>query len=76
LIRLPSWADFEFTTNGNVTVIHSHNSHGTLLKIPPGPPGWELKISGSPVLSPANNFPDSGDYITISDDESLQGGFK
>ena len=69
LIRLPSWADFEFTSDGNVTFIHSHNSQGTLLKIPPGPPDWELKITGSPALSPGNNSPTSGDYITISDDE-------
>jgi hypothetical protein len=69
LIRLPSWADFEFTTGGNVTFTHSHNSHGTLLKIPPGPPTWELKITGSPALSPGGKSLITGNYITISDNE-------
>ncbi|MGD2092945.1 MAG: hypothetical protein PVH61_42675 [Candidatus Aminicenantes bacterium] len=69
LIRLPSWADFEFTSNGNVTFTHCHNSHGILLKIPPGPPTWELKITGSPALSPGNQSLTTADYISISDDE-------
>jgi hypothetical protein len=68
LIRMPSWADFEFTTNGNVTFIHAHDSHSTLLKIQPGPPTWELKITGSPALSTGNQAHTTGDYITISDD--------
>ena len=76
LIRLPSWADFEFTTDGSITFIHSPNNHTTLLKIPPGPPTWELKITGSLALSPRNQSPASGDYITISDDVSLQGGLR
>ncbi len=76
LIRLPSWADFEFTGDGNVTFIHSHDSSSTLLKIPPGPPTWELKITGSPALLPAGKPPLTGDYITISDDEALAGGLK
>lgn len=71
LIRLPSWANFEFFTRGNVTLIHSKNSHGTLLKIPPGPPDWELKIIGSPALSTGNHSPASKDYITISDETAL-----
>lgn len=69
LIRLPSWVDFEFTTSGKVTFIHSLNSHSTLLKIPPGPPTWELKITGSPALSTGNKSPTTGDYITISDND-------
>ena len=68
LIRMPSWADFEFTTSGSVTFIHAHDSHSTLLKIPPGPPTWELKITGSPALSTGNQAHSTRDYITISDD--------
>jgi hypothetical protein len=43
LIDLPSWADFEFSSEGKVTVIHWDDR--TLLKIPPGPPSWQLKIT-------------------------------
>jgi len=42
-IDLPSWANFEFFSEGKVTFIHS--SDRTLLKIPPGPPKWELKMT-------------------------------
>jgi hypothetical protein len=69
MIHLPSWADFEFTTGGNVTFTHSHSSHSTLLKIPPGAPTWELKIICSPALATGNNSTTSGNYITISDNE-------
>jgi hypothetical protein len=43
LIDLPSWANFEFSSEGKVTFTHS--SDRTLLKIPPGPPKWELKMT-------------------------------
>lgn len=76
LIRLPSWADFEFAVDRNVTLIHSHDSNSTLLKIPPGPPTWELKIAASPGLSTSGKFSSTKDYITISDDEELEGGLR
>lgn len=44
-ISLPSWVDFDFSSEGNLTVTHSGNTKQTLLKIPPGPPTWELKIT-------------------------------
>lgn len=40
---LPVWADFELSTEGKVTLTHSENR--TVLKIPPGPPTWQLKIT-------------------------------
>jgi hypothetical protein len=43
LIDLPSWSDFEFSLEGKVTLTHSGDR--TLLKIPPGPPKWELKMT-------------------------------
>ncbi|MCP5107906.1 MAG: hypothetical protein GY950_31245 [bacterium] len=43
LIDLPSWADFEFSSEGKVTLNHSGDR--TLLKIPPGPATWQLKLT-------------------------------
>lgn len=45
VLNLPSWVDFEFSAVGNVTVIHSGDR--TVLKIPPGPPVWQLKMTRS-----------------------------
>ncbi|MCP5104939.1 MAG: hypothetical protein GY950_16250 [bacterium] len=63
LINLPSWVNFEFFSEGNVTVTHSDDVKRTLLKIPPGPPTWELRLtraSGS-----AGSFNQGN--VTISD---------
>jgi hypothetical protein len=43
VIDLPSWADFELTSEGSVTVTHSGDR--TLAKIPPGPAAWMLKMT-------------------------------
>jgi hypothetical protein len=43
VIDVPSWPDFEFSSEGHVTVTHSGKR--TLLRIPPGPPTWQLKIT-------------------------------
>ncbi|MCP5049436.1 MAG: hypothetical protein GY940_19860 [bacterium] len=42
-VHLPSWADFEFSSEGTVTLTHYNDR--TLLKIPPGPPTWQLKMT-------------------------------
>ena len=42
VINLPSWADFEFSLEGKAVIAHSGNR--TLLKVPPGPPTWQLKM--------------------------------
>ena len=47
MIRLPSWLDFELSSDGNVSVSRSGNGKRTLIKIPPGPPTWEIKITRS-----------------------------
>ena len=41
-INLPSWCDFTISGLGNGDLTHSGDR--TLLKIPPGPPVWQLKI--------------------------------
>jgi hypothetical protein len=72
LIDMPSWADFDFTSKESVTAIsisHSHDPDGarTVLKIPPGPPTWELKITRSASLDFNGQFTKKRDYVVISD---------
>ncbi|NIM13966.1 MAG: hypothetical protein GTO45_18125 [Candidatus Aminicenantes bacterium] len=61
VVNLPSWADFEFSSRGRGSIIRSGDR--ILLKIPPGPPEWQLKMtrSSSPVSQ-------STDRVTIGDD--------
>lgn len=47
LINVPSWADFEFSLDGKVAIVHSIEKDRTILKIPPGPPTWQLKMTQS-----------------------------
>ncbi|MGE5342986.1 MAG: hypothetical protein ACM3SY_16040 [Candidatus Omnitrophota bacterium] len=54
---LPAWLDFEFSPGNGVTVVHS--GERTRVKIPPGPPIWQLKITHS--LSPMTQL--SGSII-------------
>ncbi len=61
LIDMPSWADFKFFSQGNLTVTHAGDR--TLIEIPPGPPVWQLKItrpSGLLATLPS-------DQVTIGD---------
>jgi hypothetical protein len=61
-LDIPSWCDFTVSGLGNGDLTHSNKR--TLLKIPPGPPVWQLKItrSSSPLIVPPPG------QITISDD--------
>jgi hypothetical protein len=68
VIDLPSWADFEFSSVENGAIIHSGNR--TLLKIPPGPPTWQLKITRP---SEQMNAP-IDDYLIIGDHGHVPGG--
>ncbi len=61
VINIPSWADFEFSSEGNLTATHSGDR--TLLKIPPGPATWQLKIT-LPVTSLVNR---QSDRVIIAD---------
>ena len=61
LIDLPSWVDFKFFSQGNLTVTHAGGS--TLLEIPSGPPVWQLKITRPTSLLPAL----TPDQVTIGD---------
>jgi hypothetical protein len=45
VINLPACVDFEFLSEGKLAVTHSKER--MLLKIPPGLPGWQLKLTRS-----------------------------
>jgi len=47
LIDVPSWADFEFSSEGKVAVAHTNDADRIILKVPPGPPTWQLKMTQS-----------------------------
>ncbi|MCK5056424.1 MAG: hypothetical protein KAT34_07210 [Candidatus Aminicenantes bacterium] len=65
-LNIPPWADFEFSLEGKVTITHRGNR--TLLKIPAGPPAWQLKMTapGKSRSKPKK------DFITV--DESSADG--
>lgn len=63
LIDLPSWVDFKFFSQGNLTITHAGGC--TLLEIPPGPPAWQLKITRPTSLLLALTT----DQVTIGDHE-------
>ena len=67
-LDLPSWCDFTVSSLGNGDLIHSGDR--TLLRIPPGPPVWQLKITRSSghVSTPIE------DYITIGNGEHKADG--
>lgn len=55
LIDIPLRFDFEFSTEGKVTV--KHRGDRLILNIPPGPPTWQLKMT-RPAGCPANGRED------------------
>ena len=46
VIHLPLWMDFEFSSRGDLILKHSQSNDARrfILKIPPGPPTWELRL--------------------------------
>jgi hypothetical protein len=63
VVNLPSWADFEFSTRGDVTVAHS--GERTLLKLPAGFPMWQLRMTRS--LS--SHIEKKADHVIIGEDQ-------
>ncbi len=59
-IELPLRTDFEFSSRGSVTLVHSGSR--LFLKIPPGAPGWQLKLTSSAPT------PRSSARIVVRDD--------
>jgi hypothetical protein len=69
IIDLPSYVNFDFFSLGNLTLRRTGDSNRILLRIPPGPPNWELKITGSSGNSAINHsYLDNTDHITIQDE--------
>jgi hypothetical protein len=63
VVNIPSWVDFELSSAGDATVAHLGDR--ILLKIPPGPAIWQLRMKRS--LSSIINQP--SDNVTIGDDQ-------
>jgi hypothetical protein len=63
VLDLPAFLDFRFSLNGEVVLIHTGKR--TLIRIPPGPPIWELKMTIPKQLPPINLI--NGGHITIGD---------
>jgi hypothetical protein len=63
VVNLPSWVDFELSSAGDATV--AHLGERTLLKIPPGPAIWQLRMTRS--LSSIVDQP--LDRVTIGDEQ-------
>jgi hypothetical protein len=64
VLELPSFLDFRFSLVGEAILIHS--GEWTLLRIPPGPPTWEIKMTIPRRLSMRDSLNDH--CITLSDD--------
>ncbi len=62
IVNLPAWINFDFLSEGKLNVTHSNGR--TLLKIPPGLPEWQLKLSWS-----ASHIDHQSECITVSDDQ-------
>ena len=65
VLDLPAFVNFKFSLSGEVILIHSGGR--TLLRIPPGLPLWELKMTVPEGLSTTSSF--SKDYVTVANDE-------
>lgn len=63
-ITVPSWCRFTVSGLGNGDIAYC--GEDTMLKVPPGEPKWQLKITRRPG-SPAGHSPA---LVTIGDDES------
>ena len=64
VVNLPSWANFEFSSEGKLTVTQSAGR--SLLKIPPGLPAWPLNVQ-RPVSSLFDPASVCADRITVGD---------
>ena len=63
ILNLPAWADFEFSSEGKIILFHSDDR--TLLKIPPGPSTWQLRIKRSKT----SIINQAVDQVTVGDDQ-------
>lgn len=67
VISLPAWVEFDFSSApGNVSL--SHSGDRLLLKIPAGPPTWQLKVTQADIVPgrQASNRITLGDELTMN----------
>ncbi len=62
LVNIPAWANFEFLSEGKVTLIHE--GERTMIKIPAGPPTWQLRLIRPTGIELTN----TQDYVVVTDD--------
>ena len=67
VVDLPFWLDFDFSSVGEGII--RRIGKRTRLTIPPGPPGWQIKVTRSPEITDVPPV----DYITISDSDQSAG---
>jgi hypothetical protein len=63
ILDLPSFVDFRFSLPGEITLVH--DGERILIKIPPGPPIWELKMTIPKRSSAVDSLTE--DQVTIGD---------
>ncbi len=64
-LNIPSWCYFKISAIGNGDI--THNSSRMWVRIPPGPPIWQLKITQPKETT---HYCPEQDYIMISDEDS------
>ena len=64
VVNLPSWVDFEFSSRGDVMVVHFGDR--TVLKVPPGPTTWQLRMT----RSLASLMEKAADRVIIGEDQT------
>jgi hypothetical protein len=73
VISVPAWLNFDISSEGKLALSHTGEPGHMQLRIPPGPPTWELTVT-LPALSlqeePSTSI--RREYITILDDEPLK----
>jgi len=72
VLDLPSFVDFKFSNTGEFVLLHCRER--ILLRIPPGPPLWEIKMKIPAQLTFLTNTNEG--HITIGDeDENERSGY-
>lgn len=64
VVSLPSWLDFQLSSAGDATI--SRADGRTYLKIPPGPPVWQLKMTRALSYDAQHHHP----RITVGDENA------
>lgn len=70
VLDIPSFVDFKFSLNGEeITLVHA--GERMLLRVPPGPPVWQLKMTIPSRLSDINLI--TGEQVIVKDADEWPG---